>query len=335
MVKKIINALDIDQLVANVQKSYGKDKSKAEEVSAGNKISFAKDDKDFVLWKDSPWHKLTGVPGIPFGKVVQIAGKPDSGKSTHAMQFMTQAQNQNVLVIFWDTEKKFSSARFDKYFGGDSSALICVTSRLILDGADRIERIIHEAKKLDESLKILIVWDSVGGSLAKNENVIIKKDSYEGSMDGSKQMAAASKENGTALRGFVRLMEAYKDTETNQETIAILLINQTYSNIGSPGQKQSGGQKVEYFSSIVVQLTRKSDINIVKNKIKMKTGIVTRAKVSKNHLFDGESSVSELDLAISAGGIKLVSEMKVKNSADAVDVDDDGEEIGEIEIEEE
>lgn len=328
-------SINIDLLVNNVQKSYGKDKSKAEEISAGNKISYAKEDKDFVLWKDSPWHKLTGVQGLPFGKVVQIAGKPDSGKSTHAMQFMTQAQKQNVLVIFWDTEKKFSAGRFDKHFGGDSSKLVCVNSRLILDGADRIERIIHEAKKLDSECKILIVWDSVGGSLAKNENVVIKKDSYEGSMDGSKQMAAAAKENGTALRGLVRLMETYKETDTNQETIAILLINQTYSNIGSPGQKSSGGQKVEYFSSLIVQLSRKSDVTSVKNKVKIKTGIVTRAKVSKNHLFDGDTSVSELDLIITAGGIKLATEVKVKNSSDVVDFDDDGEEIGELEVEDE
>lgn len=306
--------IDINKLVNNVRASYGKDKSLAEKISTGDNISRPTKPEHFVHWQNSPWSELTGILGIPFGKIVQIAGRPDSGKSTHAMQFMKLAQDQGVLVILLDVEGKFSTKRFDNYFGGDSSQLVIATSRMILEGGNEIERIIHSAKEQDQNIKILVVIDSIGGALAVNEG--------EDSLGAGKQMAAAAKENGQVMRAFVRLMEKYKNNETNEETIAALLINQTYANLGSPGQKESGGQKVEYFSSLILQLTRKQDLTKVKDGVKRKVGIVTRAKVKKNHLFDGEDSIAELDLVITAGGIDLLSKQKVKKEAG---FDDEGE----------
>lgn len=318
--KKTIK-LDLNKLVDSVRSAYGKDKGKAAQVSTGNSISRPTEDEAFVCWKNSPWSELTGTPGIPFGRIVQIAGRPDSGKSTHAMQFMKLAQEQNILVILWDSENKFSPKRFDAKFGGDSSNLITITSKMILEGADEIEKVIAAAKDQDKDCKILIVWDSIGGALAKNEG--------EDSLGESKQMAAAAKENGQVMRAFVRLMEKYKNSETNTENICVLLINQVYANIGpTPGNKEAGGQKVEYFSSIILQLSRKSDLTKIKDGVKRKIGIVTRAKVKKNHLFDGEDSIAELDLVITAGGIDLLSKQKTKK-----DKSEDGwDENGEVEL---
>jgi len=304
--------IDISKLLKNVQASYGKDKGRAGEVSTGNSLVRPNRDDQFVCWKDSPWERLTQIRGLPFGRICQIAGRPDSGKSTHAMQFMRNAQDQGCIVILWDAENKFSATRFDKYFGGCSDNLLVVRSKVILEGGDRTERFIHEAKKMDPDSKILVVWDSVGGTLAKNEDVTIDaKGNYEGSMSDKKQLASAAKENGQVMRGFVRLMEQYKNKNTNDETISVLLINQTYSNIGSVGQKESGGQKVEFYSSIIVQLTRKGDLTFTRDKMKRKKGIVSRAKVSKNHLFDGEDTIAELELAITAGGIKLLTDYNI------------------------
>jgi len=315
--------ISIDKLIESVRSSYGKDKGKAEEVSSGSKIIIHSNDDDFITWKNSPWSMLTGIKGIPFGRIVQIAGKPDSGKSTHAMQFMKLAQDQDVLVIFWDSEKKFMASRFKKAFAADPDKMIVVNSRVILEGADRIERIIHEAKKQDPNVKILVVWDSIGGTLAGNEAVQVKKDGkYEGGMNSSKQMALAAKENGAAVRGLVRLMETYRDSVNNKETIATLLINQSYSNIGAPGQKQSGGQKVEYHSSLIVTLARKANILKQKNNVKIKEGILTRASVYKNHLFDGDTSVHELDLIITNGGIALSKDVKLDAVIDVAEDDE-------------
>jgi RecA/RadA recombinase len=318
--KKPAFKLDLNKLVNTVRASYGKtEQNLAKQISTGSSISRPTGDDAFVCWKNSPWAELTGIPGLPFGRIIQIAGRPDSGKSTHAMQFMKAAQEQNVLVILWDTEGKFSAKRFDKNFGGDSSQLITISSKMILEGASEIEKVITAAKDQDPDCKILIVWDSVGGSLAKNEG-----DDHD-LLDG-KQMASAAKENGAVMRATVRLMEKYKNRETNEDSITMLLINQLYSNIGSVGSTNAGGQKVEYFSSLILQLSRKQDLTKVKDGIKRKIGIVTRAKVKKNHLFDGDDSIAELDLVITAGGIDLLSKQKVKKE------DSGFEDEGEVEI---
>lgn len=314
----------LDDILKEARASFsGNDKGLGLQITSGADISRPSKDSDFICYKGSHWEQLTGIKGLPFGKVVQIAGRPDSGKSTHAMAFMKNAQDDGVYVILWDAENKFSPTRFDNYFHGDSKKLLLVPSKMILVGGDQVEALVNAIMKKPNA-KILIIWDSVGGTLPKNESHEAEDDKKGKGFRGSKQMAAAAKENGQVLRGLIRLMEGYKDKQTNEERIAVLLINQSYSNIGSPGQKESGGQKVEYFSSLILQLTRKKDLIKTRDKVKRKIGIVTRAKVKKNHLFDGEDSVAEMDLLITAGGIRLASEAKLKVE-DGWDESDDGE----------
>jgi RecA/RadA recombinase len=316
--------LNLDTVVSKVRTGFGKDKSAAAKISTGASISRPEKDSDFILWDQpgSPWQLLTGTRGLIFGRITQIAGKSNSGKSSHAMQLMKLAQDQGVAVVLIDSENKFSKFRFENHFGGDASQLLITSSKMILEAGNHLEQMIHAIYEQNKKQKVLIVWDSLGGSLARNEGA--------DTLDSSKQMAAASKENGSVMRAIVRLMEEYKDKENNDEMIACLLINQSYANIGAPGQVQSGGQKVEYYSSLIIQLTRRGDITKVKDGMKIKTGIETRAKVSKNHVSDSETSVSELQLVITAGGIRLLKDAKLKsiseNSAGESELEEEDEE---------
>lgn len=304
--------IDLDKVLAKARSTFNKnEKGLAMQLTTGASVSRPTKDSDFILYPGLHWSMLTGIKGIPFGRFVQIAGRPDSGKSSHAMAFMKEAQDKGTVVILWDTENKFSATRFDNYFHGSSKDLLLVTSKVILEGADMVVACARAVLEQYQDKKLLIVWDSVGGSLSSAEDVKLLRE--------SRQMAISAKENGQALHAFVNLMEEFKNRETNEERVAGLLINQTYSNIGSVGQKESGGQKVEYYSSIIIQLTRKADVNKVRDKIKRKIGIVTRAKIKKNHLFDGEDSIAELDLLVTAGEIKLAAEAKLKESDDGWD----------------
>lgn len=295
---KVEKPINLDAILNKARAQFSKnEKSLSLQISTGASIHKPDKDSDFICWRGSHWEALTGIRGLPFGRITQIAGRPDSGKSSHACQFMSLAQAAGHIVILWDSENKFSATRFDKYFGGHSDQLLTVTSKMILEGGTMVEFLIKSTMEMYPNKKILVVWDSVGGTLSKSEGVKDLKDTM--------QMAEASKENGRVIRGLVRLMEEYKDKQTGEEKIAVLLINQSYAQINSPGQKESGGQKVEFFSSLILQLTRKADLNKTKDNVKYRIGIVTRAKVKKNHMFDGDSSVAELDLQVTAGGIQL------------------------------
>lgn len=288
----------LGSIVSGARESFKKgEKGLGLQIISGDNMSKPSKDSDFVFWKNSPWELCTSIIGCPFGKVIQISGRPDSGKSTHAMQFMKLAQDQGHLVILWDAEQKFSTKRFDEHFKGSSKDLLVVTNKMISEGADCVEALVHSAMKELPDKKIFIVWDSVGGSLPKSEKGKSKRD--------SRQMAEAAKENGAVVRGFVMLMEEYRNKTTNEEKIGCLLINQTYANIGAPGQIESGGQKVAYHSSLIVQLTRVTDLFKTRDKVKRKVGIRTKMRVKKNHLFDGEDTIAQMLLDITAGGIAV------------------------------
>jgi len=298
------DAINIDQIIAKAREAYGKKETGlAKQLSTGDTISRSDKDSDFIVWTRGPhWKSLTSLKGIPFGRIVQISGKPDSGKSTHAAVFMKEAQEQGVLVVMWDSERKFAANRFTK-MGGKPNELAIIDTNNIIQGCKAVANIVHAAKEINPKLKILIVWDSVGASVNSTE------DSEEDE-DYSKQPGVTAKEVAFAVRKFNKLANRYVDMETGDQSIATLVINQVYANIGSPGQTEKGGGELYYLSSLVIQLTRKGDLTRTRQGEKYKYGIVSRAKVKKNHLFDGDECISEMDIVVSADGILLAKDVK-------------------------
>jgi len=310
--------IDLDLLVKKAQDAYGKkEQGLARQLTTGINLTLPTEDCNYVLWAGGDhWKTLTHLKGIPFGRIIQISGKPDSGKSTHAMAFMKFAQDQGHLVILWDAERKFSAVRFDTKIGGHSDKLLTVNTNNIINGSKAVAQFIHAAKEMDPDIKILIVWDSVGASLNSTED----NDENE---DHSKQPGVTAKEISYAIRKFNKLFNKYMNKETGEDTIAALVINQTYANIGSVGQVEKGGGELYYLSSVIIQLQRKRDLTRVCKGEMYKYGIVTRAKVKKNHLFDGDECIAEMDLVVSANGIHLAKDVKKNDDIKGWDEEED------------
>lgn len=313
--KSTSKKLDIKELVAKAQGRFKKKPAIAARMTQGDRIVLSTDPEDYICSPeiDKFWRPLTGILGFAFGRIFQIAGKPDSGKSTAAMLAMKAAQQQDALVVLWDAEGKFDSIRFRDKIGGDPSEIAVAPSRNILEGVQQVVAYVKAAKELNPEQKIFIVWDSVGASINSAED--------EENDDYSKQPGVTAKEVSWAIRRFNQLMEKFRDKDGNY-TIAILCINQVYANIGSVGFKQKGGAELEYLSSLILEMSRKETLTRTKNKQKIKYGIKTVARVKKNHLFGGEDCVAELDLVVSAAGIELANEVK-KNTPDIEELEED------------
>lgn len=314
---KVKKTLDIAELVAKAQGRFDKKKKGiAARMKSGDEIALSQNPEDYICSPEINkfWKPLTGLMGVPFGRIVQIAGKPDSGKSTSAMIIMKAAQEQGVLVLLWDAEGKFDSSRFRDRMGADPSQIPVAPSRNILEGVQQIVAYVKAAKEMDPNQKMIIVWDSVGASINSAED--------EENDDYSKQPGVTAKEVSWGIRRFNQLMEKYRDSDGNY-TIAVLCINQVYANIGSVGFKQKGGAELEYLSSLILEMSRKGNLIRTKNKQQVKYGITTVARVKKNHLFGGEDCVAELDLIVSAAGIELASDVKKSNENDDLKEDDE------------
>lgn len=290
---------DINAIVADVQKLYNKDKKSKDMVTTGDSIRQVYEAKDGVpVPQGHPLSELVSLPCVPYNKIIQISGPPDSGKSTSSGQLMASAQKSNHIVILWDSEDKFDAHRFDTQFGGVSSQVALIKTNEILQGGEKVRKTVLAAKERYPDDKILIVWDSVGGSQARG--------AAERELDSEKhgQPGQDAKENGAVMKMLVGLINKYPDS------ISIILINQVYAKIGfmQHGDAESGGKKIEFHSSLIIRLKRiKTLIKTVKGR-KVKYGILTRGTVAKNHLSQSETSLHQLDFEITASGANTSSE---------------------------
>jgi len=299
--------IDLSKIVTDMQKLYSKDKKASSIITTGDSVKSVYTEEDVVpLAASNPLRQITGLLGIPYNKIIQLAGKPDTGKSTIASETITSAQKAGVQIILWDSEDKFDAARL-KAMGGDPAQILLVKTNEILKGAELVRRFITALKEQDENVKILFVWDSVGGSQSRSH--------AERELDNEKhaQPGQDAKENGSVMKTLVALINKYPDT------IAVYLANQTYAKIGfmMHGDAAAGGTKIEYHSSLIVFLKRIKVLTKTVNKKLVKYGIISRATVSKNHLSQSKTSVHQLDFQITADGASLVDSIEGEDEDNA------------------
>lgn len=298
--------IDVSKIVSDMQKLYAKDHKAQAIICTGASVKTTYTDKDVCpLPKGHPLRELMGLPGIPFNKIIQVAGKADTGKSTFAAEMMANAQKAGIQIILWDSEDKFDAARF-KVFGGDPSQVLLIKTNEILKGGELVRKYITAVKDQAPDAKILFVWDSVGGSQSRSH--------AERELDSEKhaQPGQDAKENGSVMKTLVALINKYPDS------LAVYLANQTYAKIGfmQHGDAASGGAKIEYHSSFIIMLRRVKVLTKVVKGVTTKYGIISRATVTKNHLSQSETSVHQLDFEVTAKGAVL---------SDGVTEDEDSE----------
>ena len=294
-----MSKFDVGAIADEVKKLYNKDQKSKDMITTGATIRQSYTEADGVpVPEGHPLRELVSLPCLPYNKIVQISGPPDSGKSTSSGQLMAAAQKTDHVVILWDSEGKFDAKRFDTQFGGVSADLLLVRTNEILQGGEKVRKLTLAIKEKYPDAKVFIVWDSVGGSQARG--------AAERELDSEKhgQPGQDARENGAVMKMIIGLTNKYSDS------VAVLLINQVYAKIGfmAHGDAESGGKKIEFFSSLIIRLKRiKALTKTVKGR-EIKTGILTRATVTKNHLNPGDTSLHKLDFKITAAGATVSEE---------------------------
>jgi len=149
-----INPKDI---VASVQKLYAKDKRSQAIVSTGDKVKAEYTKADVVEAPEGhPLIALSGLPGIPYNKMIEVAGNPDTGKSTFGDTLLAHAQKLGVQCIKWDSEDKFDAHRYQTEYGGDPEGLFLIKTNETLRGGEMVRKFVTAIKEADPAAKILI-----------------------------------------------------------------------------------------------------------------------------------------------------------------------------------
>lgn len=301
--------VDLSKVIADTRKTYAKDARAQDIICMGDVVAKTYTDADGVpLPEGNIIREVIGIPVLPYNKIGQVAGPSDTGKSTTAGEAMASAQNNDFIVILWDSEDKFDANRFAKQFGGNPDDILLVKTNEILKGAEMVRQYVLGIKRQDVNAKILIAWDSVGNSQSRSH--------AERKLDDKKsaQPGADARENSSVMKMIVALINKYPNT------ICVYLANTVYSKIGfmQKGTQENGGTKVYLLSSFIIQLKRMQVQKQIINGVVMKTGIISRATVSKNHVTQSENSVYEMLFEITAKGAKrFKGKLKFDKTADA------------------
>ncbi len=280
---------NLEKVVSDSQKLYNKGSSKIN-VGLGSKLRGLQD-SDFLIMPEW-WQKGTNTKGIPFGKIVMIAGDSDSGKTSCAIAAMKAAQEQEVAVLYVETEGKTTTQDL-KNWGVDSEQVMLVQESIAEKAFEAMFSLWDGFFKSYPTGKLLVVFDSLG-------NVVSLRDSEIDLTTQSQKPGGKGQINRLGLNKLV--------AKRDENDVAVLMINYTYDNIGSPGKTNAGGKAVNFFSCLTYQTSRKGWLEKTTKGVKQRVGAKVQWKLFKNHIDKTNPGPKVIELDITAEGISLAGE---------------------------
>lgn len=267
---------DVDEVVVAPSVGGGKNVSDAMVSSFYKKFesSMDKAKKSGVIPTGSIFiDYVTGINGIPRGKVVEIYGFESSGKTTLSLSIAAECQKQGGKVAYLDVENAMD---FDyaSRIGIDTDP-----NKFLLVQPDTVEEVDEMTTfLLDNNMVDLVILDSLAA--------LTTKDEIEKNVGDSKSLGDKPKKMAHLMRKLVGQL-----SRTNTTLIVINHASEIIGGMpsfGPPPVTTPGGRALKYASSIRLELKYKGslDDNVIDEmtgeKVKTKVGIRVEVKAVKN-----------------------------------------------------
>lgn len=206
---------------------------------------------------DSIDEMLSG--GLPEGKIIEIFGPEQSGKTTLTLTFIRSAQQLGYMVYFIDAEHALD-VEYAQRIGVDMESLLLSQPEFGEQALETIRSIcdtmLSASEKFGRKVKSLIVTDSIPALVPKAVYETLESDKKDG-FESSTSMATTARMLSSTLPPLLSKLSSCGATA--------VFINQERDNVGvmyGPPTTTPGGRALKYFSSLRIKVQK---CGVVKN----------------------------------------------------------------------
>ena len=208
--------------------------------------------------------------GFPVGRITEITGLEQSGKSLLAAHALANTQKRGGLAVFIDTENAVPPEFFTA-IGIDLKKMLYIPLETMEDIFDTIDTLVEKVRTSDKKKLVTIVVDSVAGASTKQE--------METDFDKDGWATAKAIIISKGMRKITNLI--------GRERICLIFTNQLRTNMGVTfGDKwtTSGGKALAFHSTVRLRLKNMGSIKAKISGVEQIVGKKTSALVIKNRL---------------------------------------------------
>jgi recombination protein RecA len=209
--------------------------------------------------------------GLPVGRIVEITGLEQSGKSLVSAHLLAETQKQGGVAVLIDTETAVSR-EFLEAIGVDISKLLYVSADSVEQIFDMTETIIEKVRETSKDRLVTIVTDSVAAASTKTE------------------LAADYGKDGYATDKAIIISKAMRKITNmiGRQKILLVYTNQLRQKMnampfGDPWTT-SGGKALAFHASVRLRLKGTGQIKMKIGGNDKIVGMKVRAQVIKNRM---------------------------------------------------
>jgi recombination protein RecA len=208
--------------------------------------------------------------GLPVGRITEITGLEQSGKSLVSAHLLAETQKQGGVAVLIDTETAVSRD-FLEAIGVDVSKLLYVSADSVEQIFDFTETIIEKVRETSKDKIVTIVVDSVAAASTTNE------------------LAADYKKDGYATDKAIIISKAMRKITNmiGRQKISLIFTNQLRQKMnamfGDPWTT-SGGKALAFHASVRLRLKNMGQIKMKVNGKDKTVGMKVRCQVVKNRM---------------------------------------------------
>lgn len=209
--------------------------------------------------------------GLPVGKIVELMGMEQSGKSLLCAHLIKNTQEQGGVGVYIDTEASLDT-RFLQAIGVDTNKMIYIPVNTIEDVWATVENAIVKFREKNPNKILTIIVDSQSAASTKAE--------LEADFDRDGFTTAKSIINSKAMRKITDLI--------HKQQVLLVATNQLRDKVGAMAFAEkyttSGGKALQFHASVRLMIKNVSKIKEKVHGVEQVVGREIEVEIKKNRV---------------------------------------------------